>query len=130
MTAANTEAPEVFQTERAGDVLIVLPQPSARTFGEAEVSHRLAGLLAEYRASGAVHAVVDFAGVPYFGSSLLEAVRTLWNEVRARSGRVALCGVAPLGRDVLHVAKYDTVWLLCATRDEALAAVHQEPAAG
>jgi anti-anti-sigma regulatory factor len=66
--------------------------------------------------------VVDLANVPYFrsNSNLLQALVTIWKHLRANGKTMALCNVSPIGRDILNTAKFDTLWSICSSRNEAL----------
>lgn len=64
--------------------------------------------------------VVDLAGAPYFGASMLGMLAELWRTVRSRRGRFILCNVSPHGRQVLATARLDSVWPICSSRHEAL----------
>jgi hypothetical protein len=51
---------------------------------------------------------------------MLEAIRALWNDLSPRKGRLVMCNASEVGREILQVAKFDQMWPLLATRDEAL----------
>ena len=66
--------------------------------------------------------VVDFHQSPYFGSCLLETLRQIWNKIHVRGGRMVLCNLSPVGLEIIQVAKFDQLWPVAATREQA---VHQ-----
>jgi anti-anti-sigma regulatory factor len=70
--------------------------------------------------------LIDFRQRAYFGSALLEALLHVWGIVRKRHGRMALYNVSPVGRELLGLARFRSLWPICATREEALTAVHAE----
>ncbi len=75
--------------------------------------------------------IVDFEQIDYFGSMLLEALRILWRTTGVDSQRMKLCNVSSVGREILSLAKFDTLWEVCATRDDARQALcnkDQKPA--
>ena len=65
----------------------------------------------------------DFGRISYFGTTMLGAMLAIWKHVRAAGGKTALCNVSSLQCEVLHVAGFDTMWPICASREEALKAV-------
>ncbi|MCE9525659.1 MAG: STAS domain-containing protein [Planctomycetales bacterium] len=66
--------------------------------------------------------IVDFHQVPYFGSSLLEVLLSIWSQEQLRAGTMSLCNVSAAGREVLEVTRFDTLWTIYNTRAEALEA--------
>jgi len=68
--------------------------------------------------------VLDLSHVRFFGSSFIEILFRLWNNVQARpGGAFALCGLTPHCLDVLKITHLDTLWKLFATRAEAVQAL-------
>lgn len=74
--------------------------------------------------------VVDLAQAAYFGSTLLEALRMLWNDVRPRGGHLVLCNISGVGREVLEISHFNRIWHLTTSRDEALRRLDELGAAG
>lgn len=64
--------------------------------------------------------VVDLGQADYFGSTLLEALRMLWNDLHARGGRLVLCNLSSVGREVLEISHFDRIWHLAGSRADAL----------
>lgn len=52
-------------------------------------------LLARYEQAGATHVVLDLSGVSYLSSSGIRPLLALNRQVRAREGRLVLCGLRP-----------------------------------
>ena len=73
----------------------------------------------------AKHAIIDLTELDYFGSIMLYLMVRLWKRVSAREGNLVICNVSKVGEEILKTAKFDSMWPIVATRDEALAAVHQ-----
>lgn len=67
--------------------------------------------------------VIDMSETTYISSSFIETLVRAWKRIKNSHGTMALCGVQPLCREVLHVAHLDTIWPIYATRDEAIASV-------
>jgi hypothetical protein len=47
----------------------------------------------------------------------------LWKRVRGGGGKMAVCNVSETGREILQVTKFDTLWPIGPSRQEALKAV-------
>jgi anti-anti-sigma factor len=113
----------IFQIERVGGTMIVSPQRSVTSLSDDDVKAELAVLL-EVLDSGEVQGIVfDFGRIEYCGSSMLEAMRRLWKSLPKGKGKLVVCGVNSVLRDILHVTRFDTLWPIYNTRDEALQAV-------
>jgi len=116
----------VFQTERAGDALVVVPQQDLGGLDALKIRPEVESLLGRLQGPEASGVVVDLQRVAWFGTSMLEVIHVLWRRVHPRGGKVALCNVSPVGREVLRVSQFDTLWTICASRDEALREVAVE----
>lgn len=64
--------------------------------------------------------VFDLAQAMFFGSTLLELIRMLWNDLAEVHGQLVLCNPSRFGREVLGIAKFDQIWPLVETREQAL----------
>jgi anti-anti-sigma regulatory factor len=69
----------------------------------------------------AQHLVVDFGQIPYFGSSLLEALRLISKSISERHGRMVCCQVSTVGREILQLAHFDRLWPIEPDRAAAMA---------
>lgn len=111
----------VFQTERLGATLVVIPQQDLGGLDAVTVRPQVESLLGQLQEEPqAAGVVVDLKRVAWFGTSMLEVIHVLWRRVHPRGGKVALCNVSPVGREVLRVSQFDTLWAIHATREEAL----------
>lgn len=117
------KAPKLFKTITAGPVLIVELLGVVSSLADTAVLQELEEVRKELRAGGHTALVIDLAAATYFGSSLLEAIRILWNDLSAVGGHIALCNASEVGREVLQIAKFDKVWPLVNSRDEAIRTV-------
>lgn len=115
--------PRVFQAESVGRTMIVVPVENSGSVGEEHLNAELNGLLEQIEQPQFSHVVFDFQKVSYFGSSMLAVMHALWKRVRAGNGRMAICNVSDVGREVLEISKFDTLWPVYASRKEALEAV-------
>lgn len=66
--------------------------------------------------------VLDFSATRYLSSSLLEILFRVWSRMKDKKGKLAVCGLQPLCVEVMRVARLDTLWPMCKTVDDAIAA--------
>lgn len=111
---------QFFHSHLERDVLIVEIRQPVGSLSADEVMTELDLVIAELKQAPCHHVIIDFCQTAYFGSSLLEALRIIWNSVHAKSGRMILCNVSPIGNEILRVAKFDHLWPISLSRDEAL----------
>lgn len=72
--------------------------------------------------------VVDLSHTKFFGSSFLEVLFRVWNRVKKRDGRFALCGLTPYCAEVIGVTHLDRVWDVQETRQKAVDSVNASAA--
>ena len=118
------KTPQLFKTYTVGPVFVVELLGVVSSLADSSVLRELEEVRADLRKGGQKALVVDLAKAAYFGSSLLEAIRILWNDLSARGGHIALCNASEVGREVLQVAKFDHVWPLTDSLDEAVRIVN------
>jgi anti-anti-sigma factor len=70
--------------------------------------------------------VVDLSNTEFFGSSFIEVLFRLWRRLSEHGGKFALCLSAPYCVEVLKVTHLDSLWPICPTLDQAVAAVRRE----
>lgn len=117
----------VIDINRQGDVVVVTLLREVTALTDDHLLAELGEVLDELKEGEATHAVIDLQQVSKFGSSFLEALRRVWNAAREQGGRVAICNITELGRDIIRIAKFDSVWQLCETRQEAIESVRGMP---
>ena len=113
-------APQLFKTYTSGPVFVVELLGVVSSLADSSVLLELEDVRSKLRNGGQSALVVDLAKASYFGSSLLEAIRILWNDLSANGGRIALCNPSDIGREILQIAKFDHVWPLVDSRDAAI----------
>ena len=111
---------KVFRVSTDDRVLIVELIGVVSSLADDSITRELDTVRERLRSGGFQSVVIDLGQVAYFGSSMLEAIRTLWNELTPHNGRLILCNASEVGREVLQVAKFDHLWPLVETRDQAL----------
>ena len=100
------------------DALKQVEDPPGSSLGVVE---RFSKPLAQWKDES--HVIIDLQQVARFGSSFLETLRKMWKVSKVRDGKLALCNVSDIGREILAVTKFDSLWLVCSTMEEALASI-------
>jgi len=111
---------KLFLTDKIGRTLLVVPLANISSLAGEHVQPELNTVLAELEEGGAKNVVIDLERLDYFGSVMLAAMHMMWKRVRENDGRMVLCGVSELGKEVLQIARFDTLWTICGRREEAL----------
>jgi anti-anti-sigma factor len=71
------------------------------------------------------HAIIDLGKLEYFGSIVLELLVVLWKRLSGKGGKLALCKVSPVGLEILHIAKFDTIWQIVPGVQDAMDVVRE-----
>jgi len=114
-----------FSTESEGRTLIVAPLVNVSGLVEKDVRGELDHLLRQLEEATVRNVVVDFSQVSYFGTPMLEAMHRIWKRVCEAEGKMVLCHVSDMQREVLHAARFDRLWPIYATRQDAIQKVEQ-----
>jgi anti-anti-sigma factor len=80
------------------------------------VSEQLNSLVEE----GYIRLLVNFGGVRYMSSDVLGILAAVHNKIDPARGRIQLCGLDPLLRDMLRITHLDRVLDVCTDEAEAL----------
>jgi anti-anti-sigma factor len=116
--------PKTFvRIDRAGDSLVVAPLFTFASFTEADLVAEWKAVNQQLDAPEVKNVIVDLGEIPYFGSTVLEWMVQMWQRAKAKGGTLATCNCSQVGREILHAARFDTLWGIFGTRDEALAAI-------
>ena len=67
--------------------------------------------------------IVDMVATTYVSSSFIELLVRAWKRLKQRHGLMAVCGAQPFCREVMRVARLDSIWPIYATRGEAITAL-------
>lgn len=110
---------QFLKAQRTPQALVIEIQQPVGSLAEDSVLKEFEELQEELHASGLKAVIVDFHQVSYFGSSLLEALRILWKDVQAVGGQMVLCNLSPVGREIIELAKFDHVWPIAESLDDA-----------
>lgn len=63
---------------------------------------------------------LDLEHVEFFSSSFIELMFRLWNRLKARGGRFAMCNMQPYCKEVIEITNLHKLWPICDSREEAL----------
>ncbi|MEO8497890.1 MAG: STAS domain-containing protein [Planctomycetota bacterium] len=114
-----------FTVECADDLLIISLVGSIGALEEAVIRDDWDEVLALSETAEIRHAIIDLGKLEYFGSIVLELLVGLWKRISNKQGKLAICNASPLGREVLHVARFDTIWLVASGLQDAKDAVRE-----
>jgi anti-anti-sigma factor len=120
--------PKVFHARCVGATMVVSPIGSVSSLAGGIVHPELERLLEHIRTHQIRNVVFDLEQVEYFGSVMLAAMHAVWRRVRSGDGKMVLCRVSTVGREVLAVAHFDTIWPIYPTPVDAVTAVSSSSA--
>jgi anti-anti-sigma factor len=109
--------------DQTGPSLVVTPLFTFARFTEADIADEWKSLEERLTEPGVKNVVIDLGEIPYFGSTVLEWMVQMWRRIKAKGGNLAACNCSSVGREVLHAARFDKLWHIFPTREEALAGV-------
>ena len=64
--------------------------------------------------------VVDLSRTQFFGSSFIEVLFRVWNRIKKRDGRFALCALRDYCDEVIQITNLDRVWGIYPDQDSAV----------
>lgn len=111
---------------RVDGVTIVEVDQEYDSLDERKLSELGAQLLAAVDQAEPPVLLLDLTRTTFIGSSFLGVAIRAWKRLRDRSGRLALCHVNELCREVLQASRLDTIWELFPSREEALRELAKE----
>jgi anti-anti-sigma factor len=109
----------LFTLHSDGQTMTIEVHGAVGSLSDGAALRNLDHILQMVRESGVRDVVIDFLQSPYFGSSLLEMLRCVWNELHSRGGHMVLCNLSPVGAEIIQLAKFDHLWPVVATRADA-----------
>lgn len=113
--------PLYFRCGDDGAVLVVEVLRPVGSLAEEDVMAELDGIISGLAKRNPCKVAIDFKQIAYFGSSLLEGLRLVWTKIEEQQGQMVLCNLSPVGKEIVQIAKFDTLWPIYETRAEALA---------
>ena len=115
---------KVFEISSDRGTLILAPSRNISSLSEDDVQLQWDDILGQLDNTGIIHVVFDFEKVNYFGSSMLEAMLYLWKRINPAGGKMAVCNVSETAAEILKLSKFDTIWPICDTLNDALESVN------
>ena len=115
----------IFRFDRHGKTVIAIPVANLREFDFERIQAGAETVLSWLENGDVQNLVIDFSETEFYGSTALEFFVKLWKRVCSVGGKMAFCGVSEHELEVLQTTKLDSLWPICKTREEALAAVEQ-----
>jgi len=112
--------PNLFTIDRDGAILIVALPNTPVSFFDEEILEEVESICEILKDPAITNLVMDFGQCPYFGSAILGAVVTLYINVRDRQRHFTACNITKDGRELLQISKFDTLWPIFDSREEAL----------
>jgi anti-anti-sigma factor len=112
-----------FRVDRDGNTLIAVTLRDITSLSDEHLEEELEDLQRQLEQPDVKNLVMDFGQVSYLESCTLNTMVSLWKRVRLCNGKMALCNVSSLAREILTITKFDTIWPILASRDEALTSV-------
>ncbi|MCU0876425.1 MAG: STAS domain-containing protein [Pirellulaceae bacterium] len=109
--------------DRSGNSLVVAPLFTFASFTEADLVAEWKAVNDQLEGAEIKNVIVDLGEIPYFGSTVLEWMVQMWRRAKAKGGNLATCNCSEVGREILHAARFDTLWNEFASRDEALSSM-------
>jgi anti-anti-sigma factor len=110
------------------NLLVVEPQGDCSSLDAVVLDREFHEILDRVCSNPSTECVIDLEQASYFGSTMLAGMIRLWRAARAGHGRLVLCNVSALERDVLSAVRLDSVWGIYPTRSAAIAALASQPA--
>jgi anti-anti-sigma factor len=107
---------------QAGHALVLHPAGRIDHTHADDFALALAPHLRDCVAGGAA-LVIDMSRVDYISSIGLRVLMVAIKDVKPKGGRMVLCALAPLVLEVFKISRFDMLFQIFATQDQALAAL-------
>jgi anti-sigma B factor antagonist len=104
--------------EQIGDVLVIELPSRLDAVGVAAIENKLAEATKNHKGK----ALADMSGVNFVASLALRMLLTNLKNVQALDGDLRLCGLQPQIADIFRKSRFDTLFTIYETREEALKA--------
>lgn len=111
---------EYLDLEQTQPYAMMRVRESISSLADTQVLEEMDDVVKRLRSEQTADVIVDLEQAAYFGSTMLEALRMLWNDVRTRGGCLVLCNISSVGREILEISHFNRIWHLAANRSEAL----------
>jgi len=115
----------VFLIRIENGTLILSPTGPISNLTGPEVQPEVEEIMVAVRNGQCRNVLVDMEKATFFGSVLLGLLSSIWRQLRQREGKLALCNLSTLGGEIIHAARFDTLWEIYPTLEEAKQALAQ-----
>ena len=110
----------LFTMEQQDETMILSPIKNLSELELSFLDHEIRAVMRQLDQSACRNVLLDFINTDYYGSTALGFFLVLWKRVRDKDGQMAFCHVSSHEREILQLTKLDSLWPICATRQEAL----------
>jgi len=117
-----TQSPCRFEEAERG-VMVVSPRPELNDVQWADIEQIGDGIVSRVREKSRPRVVIDLTEMNYMGSAMVALIVRVWRAVDENGGRLAVCNVNHLVREVLDLAGLTQKWTVTGSREEAVSAV-------
>jgi len=117
-----TQSPCRFEEAERG-VIVVSPRPELNDVQWADIEEIGDGIVSRVRDKSRPRVVIDLTEMNYMGSAMVALLVRVWKAVDENGGKLAVCNVNHLVREVLDLAGLTQKWTVTDTREEAVSAV-------
>ncbi len=118
---ATVSEDQSFQIERNNDITIVSLGPNYGSIEGQLVSDTEKKLLEVARNEDCSHLILDMQHTRFFGSSFIEALVRVWNEIKLHEhGSLQICSLQTYCKEILEVTHLDKIWEVCDDREQAV----------
>ena len=114
---------KIFDIERQDDTIILTPMKNLNELEFQRIEGGAGTILRLLDDAHVKNVVMDFHKMDYFASTALSFFLKIWKRVMKNEGHMALCNVSEHEKQVLKVTMVDSLWPICASREEAIRAV-------
>jgi anti-anti-sigma factor len=80
-------------------------------------------LLREIDDLGVQDVVIDLAEITFLNGIVLRAIRQIWKRMAEGGGNLAVCNVSDIGKEILRINRYDKLWEIYDSCEEAVIAM-------
>lgn len=122
-----TDQVNVFEWEREGSVLLVIPQGSMMEFRDDQLRNAYNDTYRMITEPSVQHLLVDFSKMAYFGSTFVGMLIRLAKKIRLDGGEAVLCNLSDNMKDLMKTMmllenqKTDFYWVPHDNREGAMA---------
>ncbi|MEQ9408554.1 MAG: STAS domain-containing protein [Fuerstiella sp.] len=126
-----SEPNPVFDFERSGNVLVVVPRGSLMEFRDADIRNAYNDTYRFLDDPAITHLLIDFSRLEYFGSTFVGMLIRLAKKARAGGGEAVLCSLSDNMQQMMKTlmllenTKTDFFWVPFDSRAAALASLNQ-----